>query len=255
MDPEFEIAIRVACAMAVFAAMGLWEVLAPRRPWSLGRMPRWPNNLAVLVVDALAVRVLIPTAAVGAALFAGGSGIGLFNLAGVPLWPAVILGFLVLDLAIYTQHYVFHHVPVLWRPLHEANGRWFWWGAKGPEPLRKLWQMMFVNFTAKHRLNNLIWVFSPGAETDLADWYPGGPADNVTLTYGGSEANLLALWTVLGPRDRLPAHAAARRLSAVRLAGHEARHPLRGDAVPGAVRVPRLPRAVRSLQGALGGRH
>ena len=65
------------------------------------------------------------------------------------------------------------HVPVLWRPLHEANGRWFWWGAQGPEPLRKLWRLMFENFTDKHKLNNLIWVFSPGAETDLADWYPG----------------------------------------------------------------------------------
>lgn len=64
-------------------------------------------------------------------------------------------------------------VPVLWRPLHEANGRWFWWGAGGPEPFKKLWRMMFENFTIKHQLNNLIWVFSPGAETDLADWYPG----------------------------------------------------------------------------------
>jgi hypothetical protein len=65
------------------------------------------------------------------------------------------------------------HVPVLWRPLHEANGRWFWWGAGGPEPMKKLWRMMFDNFTVKHHLNNLIWVFSPGAETDLAEWYPG----------------------------------------------------------------------------------
>ena len=65
------------------------------------------------------------------------------------------------------------HVPVLWRPLHEANGRWFWWGAQGPEPFKQLWRLMFENFTAEHRLNNLIWVFSPGAETDLADWYPG----------------------------------------------------------------------------------
>ncbi len=64
-------------------------------------------------------------------------------------------------------------VPVLWRPLHEANGRWFWWGAGGPEPMKKLWRMMFENFTVKHRLNNLIWIFSPGAATDLADWYPG----------------------------------------------------------------------------------
>ena len=64
-------------------------------------------------------------------------------------------------------------VPVLWRPLHEPNGRWFWWGAGGPEPFKKLWRMMFDNFTVKHHLNNLLWVFSPGAETDLAEWYPG----------------------------------------------------------------------------------
>jgi hypothetical protein len=65
------------------------------------------------------------------------------------------------------------HVPVVWRPLHEANGRWFWWGAGGPEPFKKLWRMEFENFTVNHHLNNLIWVFSPGAETDLAEWYPG----------------------------------------------------------------------------------
>ncbi len=65
------------------------------------------------------------------------------------------------------------HVPVLWRPLHEANGRWFWWGMGGPEPMKKLWRLMFENFTGKHHLDNLIWVFSPGAETDLAAWYPG----------------------------------------------------------------------------------
>jgi len=64
-------------------------------------------------------------------------------------------------------------VPALWRPLHEANGRWFWWGAGGPEPFKQLWRQMFEVFTVKHHLNNLIWVFSPGAETDLADWYPG----------------------------------------------------------------------------------
>ena len=65
------------------------------------------------------------------------------------------------------------HVPVVWRPLHEANGRWFWWGAGGPEPFKKLWRMMFENFSAKHHLDNLIWVFTAGAETDLAAWYPG----------------------------------------------------------------------------------
>lgn len=120
MDPKTEIAIRVACALAVFAAMGLWEALAPRRPLSIGRAPRWPNNLGILVVDALAVRVLVPAAAVGAAIFADESRLGLFNVAGFPLWLSAILGFLILDLAIYAQHYVFHRVPLLWR-LHRMH--------------------------------------------------------------------------------------------------------------------------------------
>jgi hypothetical protein len=75
-------------------------------------------------------------------------------------------------------------VPVLWRPMHEVNGRWFWWGAQGPEPYKKLWRLMFEDFTAQHQLTNLIWVFSPGAETDLADWYPGdGYVDMIGQDY------------------------------------------------------------------------
>ncbi len=61
-------------------------------------------------------------------------------------------------------------VPVLWRPLHEAEGGWFWWGAKGPKPFIKLWRIMFDRFTRIHRLHNLIWVFTVG---DNPDWYPG----------------------------------------------------------------------------------
>lgn len=64
-------------------------------------------------------------------------------------------------------------VPVLWRPLHEANGRWFWWGAAGPDACKKLWRLMFERLVTHHGLTNLIWVFSPGAGIDLADWYPG----------------------------------------------------------------------------------
>jgi len=65
------------------------------------------------------------------------------------------------------------HVPVLWRPFHEANGRWFWWGAAGPDACNKLWRIMYDRFTTHHHLDNLIWVFSPGAGIDLAAWYPG----------------------------------------------------------------------------------
>ncbi|MBC7807680.1 MAG: beta-mannanase [Akkermansiaceae bacterium] len=61
-------------------------------------------------------------------------------------------------------------VPVLWRPLHEAEGGWFWWGAKGPEPLKKLWRILHDRLTVKHGLHNLIWVYSSGTDPK---WYPG----------------------------------------------------------------------------------
>jgi mannan endo-1,4-beta-mannosidase len=61
-------------------------------------------------------------------------------------------------------------IPVLWRPLHEAAGGWFWWGAKGAAPLKALWRMMFETFEAKG-LNNLIWVWT--AEPNDTPWYPG----------------------------------------------------------------------------------
>jgi mannan endo-1,4-beta-mannosidase len=60
-------------------------------------------------------------------------------------------------------------VPVLWRPLHEASGGWFWWGAAGPEACKKLWILLYDKLTGHHRLNNLIWLWNGQS----ADWYPG----------------------------------------------------------------------------------
>ena len=115
-----EPAIRLSAFAGIFLAMTLWEFLAPRRPWSVGRLRRWPCNLAVLVIDALAVRLLIPTAAAGVALVAATHGFSLFHLLGWPGWLAGIAGFVILDLIIYGQHVVFHHVPWLWR-LHRVH--------------------------------------------------------------------------------------------------------------------------------------
>ena len=100
--------------------MALWEWLAPRRHLTVGRRPRWPGNLGILAVDILAVRLLVPTAAVGVALIAGQHGWGLFALFGLPVWAAILLGVIALDLTIYTQHVVFHYVPLLWR-LHRMH--------------------------------------------------------------------------------------------------------------------------------------
>jgi len=64
-------------------------------------------------------------------------------------------------------------VPVLWRPLHEASGRWFWWGAQGPDACKQIWQIMFDKFTNEHHLNNLIWVWTSEANNNALLWYPG----------------------------------------------------------------------------------
>lgn len=60
-------------------------------------------------------------------------------------------------------------IPVLWRPLHEASGGWFWWGASGAEAYKELWKVMYEKLTYEHGIHNLIWVWN-GQD---ADWYPG----------------------------------------------------------------------------------
>ncbi len=64
-------------------------------------------------------------------------------------------------------------VAVLWRPLHEAAGGWFWWGAKGAGPCVNLWRLMFNRFTYYHRLNNLIWIWTTTDDSKALAWYPG----------------------------------------------------------------------------------
>lgn len=64
-------------------------------------------------------------------------------------------------------------VPVLWRPLHEAEGRWFWWGSLGPDATQHLYRLMFDRFTRVHRLDNLLWVWTSTADDSARDWYPG----------------------------------------------------------------------------------
>ena len=65
------------------------------------------------------------------------------------------------------------NVPVLWRPLHEAAGGWFWWGAKGPKPCAQLYRLMFDRFVNHHGLKNLIWVWTTEESGKELEWYPG----------------------------------------------------------------------------------
>lgn len=92
-------------------------------------------------------------------------------------------------------------IPVLWRPFHEFDGGWFWWGKGGSENFKKLWKMMYNHYTYDLGLNNLIWVLGyshNGTDygTNLSDWYPGSRycdisgADSYEVAQNGAEGRL-----------------------------------------------------------------
>ena len=117
---QSEAVIRLAAFAAVFGAVALWELAAPRRRPLYRRGARWPHNLGLLLVDVVAVRLLAPGAVIGVALAAEQRGWGFLNAVSLPWWLALPLGIVLLDLAVYFQHVMFHAVPTLWR-LHRVH--------------------------------------------------------------------------------------------------------------------------------------
>ena len=116
----YEPVIRLGVFFFIFLAMALWEVLAPRRTQAFGRRARWPHNIGLLLLDAALLRIVAPGAAIAVALAGEAHGWGLVNAVGLPAWAAVALAVVLLDLAIYFQHVMFHAVPTLWR-LHRVH--------------------------------------------------------------------------------------------------------------------------------------
>lgn len=112
--------IRLAFFLGILVAMAIWELAAPRRRIEIPRVIRWTNNLGVVVIDTILVRLTFPIAAVGLALMAERQGWGVFNIFETPDSIAILVSILVLDLAIYLQHVMFHAVPALWR-LHRMH--------------------------------------------------------------------------------------------------------------------------------------
>jgi sterol desaturase/sphingolipid hydroxylase (fatty acid hydroxylase superfamily) len=112
--------VRLIAFGCILSAMVVWELLAPRRDQNIGRGTRWPGNLGIVAIDTLLVRLAFPVTAIALALLAETRGWGLFNALEFPLWAAIPLGVILLDLAIYLQHILFHAVPALWR-LHRMH--------------------------------------------------------------------------------------------------------------------------------------
>lgn len=108
-------------------------------------------------------------------------------------------------------------IPVLWRPFHEFDGDWFWWGKgeNASEHFKKLWVMMYDHFTNDLHLNNLIWVlgYSFRGDADNVTYYPGdaycdivGGDSYYVIVQGAEERLYNAVYSVVENRKPIAFH-------------------------------------------------
>ncbi len=83
-------------------------------------------------------------------------------------------------------------VPVIWRPYHEMNGNWFWWGGRiGESGTADIYRMIYDRFVNHHQLHNLIWVWSVDRPSEAyrkyTNYYPGDECLDILAldVYGG----------------------------------------------------------------------
>lgn len=121
-----ETIIRLSVFLGLFVVFAGIEALAPRHARVIPRAGRWFTNLSMTLLNALALRAMalaLPFLAVGAAVDAWSMGWGFLNNVAWPLWLEILAAVLILDFAIWAQHWITHHVPVFWRfhRMHHAD--------------------------------------------------------------------------------------------------------------------------------------
>ena len=115
-----EVPIRLGFFFAIFILVAVLELILPRRALSVSKAVRWGNNLALVFINSLVLRLIFPAAAVSIAAFSQQNGWGLLNHYQVPYPLAVIIAVVAMDFVIYLQHVMVHAVPALWR-LHRVH--------------------------------------------------------------------------------------------------------------------------------------
>src|SRR5262245_42144238 len=95
--------------------VSLLEYIVPRRAAGDTLRLRWFGNISVAIISGTVARLVLPTVGISLALLCAQYGWGLFNRVAIPLWGEIILTLIIVDLVIYCQHYLLHHVPLLWR--------------------------------------------------------------------------------------------------------------------------------------------
>jgi sterol desaturase/sphingolipid hydroxylase (fatty acid hydroxylase superfamily) len=112
--------LRFIAFLSIISLVILWEFIQPKRKLSQNKAKRWFNNISLVAMDSLIVRLLLPLGAVGVASWAEQNQIGLLQLLHWNETIGIILAMVLLDMIIYWQHRFFHKIPVLWR-LHQVH--------------------------------------------------------------------------------------------------------------------------------------
>ena len=117
---EHDSAIRLVSFILIFILIAAWETKMPRRTLATSKKWRWFNNLSIITINPILLRLVLPVFAVGMSQAAQIKGWGLLNNIDVPSVIGLAAGIIVLDLVIYMQHVMFHAIPLLWR-LHMVH--------------------------------------------------------------------------------------------------------------------------------------
>lgn len=110
-----ESSIRLSFFFGIIIIMTTLEYIIPRRKLLISKSTRWFNNITLVFLNTLIIRILFPTAAVGVAIFANNNNIGIFNLIELSIFTTTIFSIILLDLIIYWQHRFFHKIDFLWK--------------------------------------------------------------------------------------------------------------------------------------------
>ncbi|MDN3609953.1 sterol desaturase family protein [Vibrio ostreicida] len=116
-DPDL---IRLSFFLCALILCGLWEWRSPRKRLTQSKSYRWFNNLGLVAFNSVCLTLLMPILAFEAALIASQNQWGLFYLLDLPFVFTLAFCVVLLDLAVYLQHLIFHKFPILWR-LHRMH--------------------------------------------------------------------------------------------------------------------------------------
>ena len=112
---EYESYIRLGFFLGLFSLLTIWEISSPKRQLLQLRRLRWFSNIGLIVISSVLIRFILPTAAVGVALHVEQNNLGFLSYYDLSLMIKFLLAFILMDLAIYFQHVMFHALPMFWR--------------------------------------------------------------------------------------------------------------------------------------------